>query len=82
LNITAHVGDKIALPANATHPLYFDNGTSTCIYTDATTTPAVYTFSSAGTYYFHCRQHATGCTTNLCGSTSCSAMAGVVAVSP
>jgi len=82
LTFTAHVGDVIILPGSSFHPLYFDNGTTTCIYTASTSTQT-YTFSSAGTYYFHCGNHATGCSTGngACGSTNCTSMAGMVTVS-
>lgn len=81
LSLTAHVGDVISLPGSSFHPLYFDAGTSTCIYTASTSTQ-MYTFPAAGTYYFHCGNHASGCSPNnaTCGSTSCTAMAGVVTV--
>ncbi|HJT24256.1 MAG TPA: hypothetical protein VJ873_06745 [bacterium] len=81
LSLTAHVGDVIILPGSSFHPLYFDGGTSTCIYTAATTNQT-YTFPSTGIYYFHCGNHASGCSTGngACGSTNCSAMAGFVTV--
>lgn len=81
LSITAHVGNVIALPGNTTHPLYFDAGSSTCIYSGSTSSQT-YTFNSTGTYYFHCGNHASGCSggNGACGSTNCSAMAGIVTV--
>lgn len=81
LSMTANVGDTIDLPGSGTHPLYFDNGSSTCIYSGATSDQS-YTFTVAGTYYFHCGNHATSCTNgnSSCGSTNCSAMAAVVTV--
>jgi hypothetical protein len=81
LSLTAHVGDTINLPGSGLHPLYFDNGTSTCIYTAATTNQS-YVIPATGTYYFHCGNHATTCSAGLlfCGSTNCSAMAGILTV--
>jgi len=81
LSLTAHVGDTINLPGSSFHPLYFDAGSSTCIYSGATSNQS-YTFSATGTYYFHCGNHASGCSAGngVCGSTNCSAMAGIVTV--
>jgi hypothetical protein len=81
LSMTARVGDTISLPGSTTHPLYFDAGTTTCIFTAATSTQN-YTFTTAGTYYFHCGVHAQTCSASACGSTNCTAMAGSVVVSP
>lgn len=89
LTFSAHVGDTVNLPSSSYHPLYFDNGSTTCLtvggslisgYTNGTIT---YVFPAAGTYYFHCGYHATGCTPSnaSCGSTSCNALAGMVNVS-
>ena len=86
LNLTANVGDTIILPANSTHPLWFDNGSATCLVTGGTTSgPVTYTFPSTGTYRFHCGNHGSGCggTGNgnpICGSTTCTAMAGTITV--
>lgn len=82
LSLSAHVGDSIILPANGTHPLWFDNGTSTCLVTGGDTSgPVTYTFPSTGTYNFHCGNHG-GCTPSdgACGLSTCSAMVGVVTV--
>jgi len=78
---TAHVGDVIQLPGSGTHPLYFDAGSSTCIYMGSTSNQT-YTFPSTGTYYFHCGNHGSGCAggNGVCGSTTCTSMAGVVQV--
>jgi hypothetical protein len=82
LSLTAHVGNVIILPGSSLHPLYFDNGSSTCIYMGAAV-QETYTFPATGTYYFHCGNHATSCSAGngACGSTNCSAMAGVITVS-
>jgi hypothetical protein len=81
LSLTAHVGDAIVLPGSSFHPLYFDGGSTTCIYMAATSTET-YTFPSAGTYYFHCGNHGSGCSNGdgACGSTNCTSMAGIVTV--
>lgn len=82
MTLSAHVGDTLHVIADSAHPLYLDGGSSTCIYTGATSSQS-YTFPSAGTYYFHCGNHATGCGGSgnaACGSTSCSGMAGMVTV--
>jgi hypothetical protein len=81
LSLTAHVGDTIVLPGSTFHPLYFDHGTSTCIFMGSTSQQS-YVFPSTGTYYFHCGNHGSGCSTGNggCGSTNCSAMAGQVSV--
>ncbi|HET9870380.1 MAG TPA: hypothetical protein VFR02_07790, partial [bacterium] len=82
LTLTASVGDTIQLPGSGLHPLYFDAGSSTCIYSGSTGNQT-YVFPSAGTYYFHCGNHATACGGGgnaACGSTSCTSMAGVVTV--
>jgi hypothetical protein len=82
LNVTARVGDTIIIQASGTHPLYFDQGSTTCI-SGTPSVPVTYTFPSSGTYYFHCGNHASGCSFQTsCGSTNCTAMAGVVVVSP
>lgn len=81
LTLTARVGDTVNLPGSSFHPLYFDAGSSTCIYQGATSNQS-YTFTATGTYYFHCGAHASGCSAGngVCGSTSCTAMAGVITV--
>ena len=81
LILTAHVGDTINLPGSSLHPLYFDAGTNTCIYSNAQSNQS-YTFTATGTYYFHCGNHASGCSmgNGACGSTNCVNMAGVVTV--
>jgi len=83
LSLTAVVGESIQLPAVAGfHPLYFDDGTASCIY-NAEPNDQTYTFTGAGTYYFHCGFHGANCTLLAgCGSTDCNGMAGVVVVSP
>jgi|HubBroStandDraft_1064217.scaffolds.fasta_scaffold761314_1 hypothetical protein len=83
LSLTAHVGDTISLPSGGFHTLYFDPGSATCIFSDATAATQTYTFTSAGTYYFHCGVHAQNCSNQTgCGSTNCTAMAGTVVVTP
>jgi plastocyanin len=83
LNLTAHVGDTISLPSGGIHTLYFDPGSATCIFNGATASTQTYTFTSAGTYYFHCGVHAQSCSNQTgCGSTNCTAMAGTVVVTP
>jgi len=85
LNLTARVGDTLSLPTASIHPLYFDAGSSTCIFSDVNTGASqLYTFTSAGTYYFHCGIHANSCSAGLgmCGSTNCKGLAGVIVVSP
>lgn len=88
LVLTAHVGDTIVWPASTQdsgfHPLYFDAGSSSCIYSGITSTQETYTFTSTGTYYFHCGNHANSCSAGdgACGSTNCNGMAGVITVSP
>lgn len=82
LSLTASVGDTILLPGSSLHPLYFDAGSSTCIYTGSQGNET-YTFSTSGTYYFHCGNHAINCGgggNGACGSTTCTAMAGKVTV--
>lgn len=82
LNLTARVGDTVQLPADGGHPLYFDPGSATCIYSNSTTNET-YLLNSAGTYYFHCGFHGLSCTTTAgCGSTDCVGMAGEIVVSP
>lgn len=86
LSLTAHVGDTIVLPANGTHPLYFDNGSTSCLVVGGVTVsgttsgPITYVFPAAATYYFHCGNHARTCSATACGSTDCTAMAGTVTV--
>jgi len=81
LTLTAHVGDTIIFPGSTTHPLYFDAGTATCIFSNKTA-PQTYVFPATGTYYFHCGNHGSGCSAGnaACGSTNCTAMAGKVTV--
>lgn len=86
LHVTAHVGDTVVLPnVNGFHPLYFDGGSTTCLYNGSgdPATSFTYTFPSTGTYYFHCGFHAANCSQGLgsCGSTNCTALAGVITVS-
>jgi hypothetical protein len=83
LNLTAHVGDTVILPTAGIHPLYLDAGTSTCIYSGINTgVSQSYNFTSTGIYYFHCGFHAQNCSAGLasCGSTNCTALAGVITV--
>jgi hypothetical protein len=81
LSMNAHVNDSIILPSSSTHPLWFDGGSSTCLVAGGTSSgPVTYQFLSAGTYYFHCGNHARTCATGACGSTNCTAMAGTVTV--
>jgi len=88
LTFTAHVGDTVILPSAGIHPLYFDNGSTTCLtvggnlisgYTSGSVT---YTFPATGSYYFHCGFHASGCSPSngTCGATGCTALAGVATV--
>ena len=81
LSLSAHVGDAIVLPGSSIHPLYFDQGTTSCIYM-AATSQQTYVFPSTGTYYFHCGNHGSGCSMGnaACGSTNCTSMAGQVMV--
>ena len=59
------------------HPLYIDTGTS-CAVSSNMTFPFTYTFSTIGTYYFHCGIHGS-CTSNIaCPATLCTQMAGTV----
>jgi plastocyanin len=83
LTVTARVGDTIIFTANGTHPLRFDAGTATCIYAGVTANQT-YPVTATGTYYFHCQNHGSGCSggNSACGSTSCTAMAGVLTVTP
>jgi hypothetical protein len=85
LSLTAHVGDTIIIPSSqGFHPLYFDNGSVTCIFTAATNSASAvtYTFPTTGSYYFHCGNHAATCGPPLgaCGYTNCTAMAGKIKV--
>ena len=83
LSLTARVGDTIVLPSGSPHTLYFDAGSATCIFSGATAATQSYTFTSQGTYYFHCGVHAQNCSSQHgCGSTNCTAMAGTVVVTP
>lgn len=82
LSLTASVGNTIVLPGSSLHPLYFDAGSSTCIYSNVTSNQT-YVLAAAGTYYFHCGNHAVNCGgggNGVCGSTTCTAMAGKVTV--
>ncbi len=80
INLTANVGDTVILPASNTHPLYLYEG-STCIYSgQENASTQSYTFTSSGTYYFHCGNHAANCTMSSCSSTGCTGMAGMITV--
>src|SRR5581483_2701068 len=59
-DVTARVGDTIIFTASALHPLRFDAGTTTCIYAGVTANQT-YPVTATGTYYFHCQNHAAGC---------------------
>jgi plastocyanin len=85
--LTANIGDVISIEANGTHPLWFYQGTSTSCVVSGATSNFTYTISASGTYYFHCGEHGNNCggTTgthfnNICGSTTCTAMAGIINV--
>jgi hypothetical protein len=83
LSLTAQVGDSLVLPAvGGFHPLSFDDGTATCIYSGVGT-DQTYSFLAPGTYYFHCEFHGQVCSPlNSCGHTNCVGMAGEIVVSP
>jgi plastocyanin len=86
LVLTANVGDVISIEANGTHPLYFYQGTSASCVVSGATSNFTYTIPASGTYYFHCGNHGNSCGGTgthgnvICGSTSCTAMAGVINV--
>jgi heme/copper-type cytochrome/quinol oxidase subunit 2 len=83
INLTANVGDVIQIEASTTHPLWFYQGTSTTCITSGATSDVTYTFTASGTYYFHCGNHGATCGglgNGACGSTSCTAMAGIITV--
>jgi hypothetical protein len=82
-SLSLNVGDIVHLPSGGIHTLYLDNG-STCFsgFSGETSASMPFTFTSAGTYYFQCGVHAQNCTTTSCSSTDCTAMAGVITVSP
>ncbi len=89
LSLTARVGDTVSIQSVAgLHPLYlYNSGAATCIFNGVNTTTMTnnYTFISSGTYYFHCGIHAQSCSVpynHSCNSTSCTALAGSVVVSP
>jgi plastocyanin len=84
-SLSLNVGDIVNLPAASFHPLYFDNGGSgTCIsgFSGETNASMPYTFTSAGTYYFQCGIHANCTGKASCSPTNCTALAGVITVSP
>ena len=61
VGVTIMHGNSVIWDAtNATHPLYIDNGAS-CSVSNNTAFPMTQAFPAAGTYYFHCGAHATGC---------------------
>ncbi len=56
---------------SGTHSLYIDNGSGACAQ-NYSTWPQTITFSTAGTFSFHCQYH------SPCSTTSCSACTGMV----
>ncbi len=59
------------------HPLYLYSGT-TCLENGLSPASGLsVTFSTSGTYFFHCGNHATGCAPNntTCAATGCGGMA-------
>ncbi|HJT24842.1 MAG TPA: hypothetical protein VJ873_09710 [bacterium] len=83
-SLSCRVGDIVNLPAAGIHPLYFDlNGSGTCLIPGGTTSASTpYTVTSAGTYYFQCGVHASCTGKASCSPTNCTALAGVITVSP
>src|ERR1035441_634247 len=81
--VTINAGDSLTWDTTNTtiHPLYLNNPTG-----PVTTCPITapngfsFTFTTAGTYWFHCGNHATGCTLTSCAQTGCGGMACTVIV--
>ena len=66
--------------SNAGHPLNVDDGSGACQVSSQFSFPYTVTFSSAGTYPFHCGVHST-CGNGSCPSPStCTGMVGTITV--
>lgn len=76
--ITITHGQSILFDSsNSGHPLYlYDSTDTTCLATGSTSFPLTETFSTVGTYYFHCGLHSNCMTT--CAGSSCNGMAATV----
>jgi hypothetical protein len=61
----------------AIHPLYLDNGTS-CLVTNSLAFPLTQTFSTIGTYNFHCGNHGACVPSNATCPLSASSCTGLV----
>lgn len=84
-SMTVPAGSIVNMPAFSFHPLYlFVSGSGTCMtgFSGETNSSTPVTFS-AGTYNFQCGVHAV-CTGNKasCSPGSCTALAGVLTVTP
>src|ERR1035438_2789198 len=63
---------------NGSHTAYIDDAAGNCV-TNFTSFPVTGTFSSHGTYHYHCQYHSPTCGTTIC-SAACTGMAGVIVV--
>lgn len=62
------------------HTLNIDNGSGSCLVSGTTAYPYTYTFTTAGTYHFHCGVHSS-CGNNMCPNPStCTGMVGTITV--
>jgi len=66
--------------ANSLHPLYLDDGASTCVISNQQSAYS-HVFSAPGTFYFHCGTHGT-CSPNnaTCPVGACGGMAGTLVI--
>jgi plastocyanin len=66
--------------SNSIHPLNIDNGSGSCLVSGDSSFPYTYTFTTAGTYHFHCGVHST-CGSGTCPNPStCTGMVGTITV--
>lgn len=66
--------------ANMGHTLNIDDGSGTCLVSGQSSFPYAYTFSTSGTYHFHCGIHST-CASGSCPNPStCMGMVGMITV--
>ena len=90
VTLSSAIGTTIAIGQSAIwdtsnssiHPLYLDDG-STCLVAGSLAFPLTQTFSTAGTYNFHCGFHGAcsgGNTTCPQSSSSCSGLASFIVV--
>jgi plastocyanin len=65
---------------NMGHPLNIDMGSGSCLVSGRTSFPFTYTFTTPGTYHFHCGIHSSCGSGNCPNPFTCTGMIGTITV--